>query len=501
MFKPLSKLNESTIEKGLGAVTRDGLTSQTMASLTSGLFLVAFAIKLGAPNWMIGLLAAIPALTNLIQIPAIYLIEKYRNRKLITLIAVGISRSALFFIVLIPILYHKSIFQSLFFLVLGLALHSGISSIAGCSWNSWMRDLIPQKRLGSFFSRRMMLTTILGILLSMGGSYFLDFWKSINPSQELIGFSILFFIGTIFGLLGMVFIAQIPEPAMIQSKDKINFRSVIKKPFQNKDFRNLIIFLGSWNFAANLAVPFFMVYMLKRLNLSMATVTILTVISQIMNIMFLRLWGNLSDKFSNKAVLRICTPVFLFGVFLWIFTTLPDKYILTIPILVFIHIIMGIATAGIALSAGNIALKLAPQGEATVYLATNSLVNSLAASIAPIIGGIFADFFANRQLSMTFQWLSPAKHITLQTLNIQQWDFFFILAVIIGLYSIHRLGLVKEEGDVEEDIVINELIAEIQRPIRNFSSIFGIRQIIYFPFILLTKVIPISKKKSRTKLT
>jgi len=60
----------------------DGLTTQAIATLTGGVFLVAFALKLGASNLVIGILAAIPPLGQLIQIPAIYIVEKYRSEEI-----------------------------------------------------------------------------------------------------------------------------------------------------------------------------------------------------------------------------------------------------------------------------------------------------------------------------------------------------------------------------------------------------------------------------------
>jgi len=43
-------LTEEEIQSGLRNVIKDGLTSQTMGTLTGGVFLVAFALKLGASN-------------------------------------------------------------------------------------------------------------------------------------------------------------------------------------------------------------------------------------------------------------------------------------------------------------------------------------------------------------------------------------------------------------------------------------------------------------------
>ena len=48
---------------------------------------------------------------------------------------------------------------------------------------------------------------------------------------------------------------------------------------------------------------------------------------------------------------------------------MPEKHVLTFPLLVALHVLMGVAMAGITLATGNIGLKLAPSGEGTSYLA------------------------------------------------------------------------------------------------------------------------------------
>jgi hypothetical protein len=70
-------------------------------------------------------------------------------------------------------------------------------------------------------------------------------------------------------------------------------------------------------------------------------------------------------------------------------------------------------------------------------------------------------------------------------LNLQQWDFFFALAFLIGLYSLHRLSMVKETGEVEEKVVMNELFAEVSGQVRTLSSVDGLRQMVSFPFSIV----------------
>ncbi|PIP14010.1 MAG: MFS transporter, partial [bacterium (Candidatus Stahlbacteria) CG23_combo_of_CG06-09_8_20_14_all_40_9] len=351
-FAVKDTLTEEEIQSGLGSIIREGLATQMMVTLTGGVFLVAFALKLGASNLVIGLLAAIPPLAQLIQIPSIYLVEKYRVRRTITVYAAALSRIFWLPIAVIPLLF--SIQAGLTFLIIALALNAAFAGVGGCSWNSWMRDLIPQDRLGAFFSKRMSLSAGLGILLSLAAGFYIDYWRKLFPDYELYGYSILFFLGFLAGMLGVYFISTIPEHRMAYIQKNPNFLKLILQPFRDANFKNLLMFLGSWNFAVNLAAPFFTVYMLKRLQLDMSFIIGFTVLSQLTNLAFLRIWGRFSDRFSNKSVLGVNGPLFMMCILAWTFTTLPGKYILTIPLLVVIHIFMGISTAGVTLASGNI---------------------------------------------------------------------------------------------------------------------------------------------------
>jgi len=480
-------LTEEQVQEGLRYVIKDGVASQAMGILTGGAFLVAFAIKLGASNLVIGLLAAIGPLSQLLQLPAILLVERIRNRRTVTVAAAALGRLCWALIVLIPFLFAAGRARAV--LLGALILASAFGAVGGCSWNSWMRDLIPQNILGGFFSKRMKIATGVGIALSLCAAVYLDYWKKILGEYELEGYSILFFAGFLSGLAGVYFLWRTPEVPMAPAVERPKLYKLLWQPFKDENFRKLIAFLCSWNFAVNLAGPFFMVYMLKRLGLSMSFVIGLSIISQVMNFIFLSVWGRFTDRFSNKSVLAVSGTFFIFSILAWTFTTMPERYFLTIPLLVLIHIVMGTFSAGVTLASGNIALKLAPEGKATSYLAVNTIVSSFAAGIAPILGGRFADFFSGRELAWTLKYTSPTQEITLPTLNLSQWDFFFFLAFLIGLYSLRRLIKIREVGEVEEKVVFNELFAEVRSQVRTLSSVEGLRQMVSFPFSTITGLV------------
>ncbi len=485
-FKTDETLSENQVRFALKNVIKDGVASQAMGILTGGAFLVAFAVKLGASNLVIGLLAAIGPLAQLLQLPSIFIVEKIRNRRMITVVAAALSRICWLIIALSPFIFPAKI--AITILLVLLAVVSAFGAVSGCSWNSWMRDLIPENIMGSFFSKRMRIATGVGIALSIVAALYLDLWKKQFASQELAGYSILFFIGFAFGILGVYFLARTPEIRMPPVQERVKIFKLLSLPFKDENFRKLIAFMCSWNFAVNLASPFFMVYMLKRLGLSMSFIIGLSIVSQIMNFAFLKIWGRFTDRFSNKSVLAISGPLFIISILAWTFTTMPEKYFLTIPLLIIIHVVMGLSSAGVSLASGNISLKLAPKGQATAYLATNTIFNSIAAGIAPILGGKFADFFAGRELAWTLNYKSPTGEFSLATLNLQQWDFFFAFAFLIGLYAIHRLAMIKETGEVEEKIVAQELLNEVRTQVRILSSVEGLRQMVSFPLSMVRNI-------------
>ena len=493
LFKVKDNLTEEDVQHGMRAVIRDGMASTAMGTFTGGVFLTAYALKLGASNYIIGLLAAIAPLMTLVQIPSIYLIEKVKNRKAVVVSASFASRAFWLLVAGIPFLFPASI--GIKVLVVGLALYSIFGAISGTAWGPWLRDLLPQDRLGRFFSSRMIASTVLGIVLSLACATYIDQWKKFFPEQEIYGYSILFLLGFVAGIIGVYFLWTIPEPRMSVPEKRVGFLGILATPFKDENFRKLMAFSGSWTFAINLAAPFFTVYMIKRLEFPMSFIIGLSVVSQVTHLVFLKIWGRFTDKFSNKSVLRVSGPLFLFSILAWTFTTLPYKHMFTIPLVILIHVFMGMSTAGINLGAGNIGFKLAPYGKATAFLTVNNFINSLAAGISPIIGGKFADVVTKYELSWTLKWAGPDSVVSLETLNFQSWDFFFALAFLVGLYSMHRLSLVKEQGEVDEKVVFYELVAETRKEIRNFTTVGGLRQMVNFPYTAFRYVTVKGKRK------
>jgi len=212
---------------------------------------------------------------------------------------------------------------------------------------------------------------------------------------------------------------------------------------------------------------------------------VLNVVSQVANLIALRTWGSLSDRFTNKSVLLVAAPAYVLSIAAMIGASQIGPREALTAYLVFLHALMGASVAGVTLASMNIALKLSPKGSATAYVATSALASSAAAGLAPIIGGAFADFFGARQLELLVRWTSPHGVILLAPLRLSHWDFYFLLAGLLGIYALHRLAMVREEGEIERREMVRQLVRHTRRNVRAMSSVAGLRAITEFPVELL----------------
>jgi len=490
-LRPTKHLTDQQIEDGLKLVIKDGLATEAMTALTGGAFLVSMALLMGASNFQIGVLASLPTFTNIFQLLSIWLVKKYNNRRAVAVICAIFARSPLLVIGSLPLLFSSA--TTIQLLIFFLFFYYFFGSIAGPSWNSWMKDLVPEKKLGTYFSHRSRLTQILNVMMSLAIAFMLDFVKKYYPDAVLSTYGCMFISGGLIGLSGVYFLSRTPEPQLQHANETI-FK-LFKKPLQNSNFRNLLVFNSAWVFALNIATPFFSVYMMKALGLPLSYIIGLGILTQLSSIVSIRLWGRYADSYSNKTIIAICAPLYICCIIGWCFVGTSPNAHTNIILLAVINIITGIATAGINLSLTNIGLKLAPKEDAIVYLSAKNIITAFFSSIAPLIGGSLADFFATRQLNWDIQWGGPAGMKVVRLLALHQWNFLFLIGALLAAIAIRLLKRVRETGEVEKDLVVKLLRSNIRNSIKdNFIISYLVQWPVTFS-MRIKQVISLQDKK------
>ncbi|WP_332445374.1 MFS transporter [Dehalococcoides mccartyi] len=488
IFQPKATLSRDEVRHGLRALTWEGIATTGFSSVTTSAFLVAFALALGASNFQIGVLASIPFITDLLQIPAVWLVEKLRRRKIIVFVTWLISLLLWIPIALIPVIMEIPSAGAISMLLGLMAVRGILNALTNCSWSSWMRDLVPQQILGRYFARRLSLATAVAVVLGLSAAFLLDHWNTVGIGA--LGYSLVLLAGLIFfGLASPVFTAFIPElkmPAIAGPQS--SFTQTIATPLRERNYRQLMKFLAFWGFASNLAIPFFAVFMLQQLGLSIFTVIVLTTVSEVFIVISLRFWGPLADRFGSKTVLSLSTSLYLLVILGWTLTSITGRHVVLLPILGILHVFAGIAVAGITLTVGTLSLKLAPQGRATPYLAGASLADSAGTGLGALAGGFLADFFARRSLVLDLSWASPFQSMKLDVIQLTGFHFLFALACLLGLITLRTLQAVHEKGAARREVVLETLMTETRTAFRQVNPVLELNFLSMFPFSYLRRM-------------
>lgn len=490
-FRPKPTISDQDIASGLRWLTWEGTAAMGFFSITTSGFLAAYALLLGCNNFQIGILAALPFLAQPLQIFIIPVVERFRRRKSITLASWIPAQLSWLVIALIPLFLDVPSSSAVTLLLVTIGIRGVFASVTSCSWNSWLRDLVPQQVLGTFFARRQMWANLAAMTFGLAASFFVTYWESHAPAgNEGLGYTFPLLFGAVFlGLASPLFMSLIPEPLMEPyAGPQPSLFSTISTPFRDGNYRHILSFLFLWGLALNMSIPFLAVYMLLRLGLPLSVVMGFSIISQAFNVLFLRVWGPLADRFGMKAILSVSVSLYLFVVLGWTFTTMPERYFLTIPLLVILHILAGIAAAGVTLTTSTIGLKLAPKGQATAYLAAAGLATSLGTGLGPLLGGYLGDFFNARQLSLVFSWTDPARFIQLPTFSLIGFDFLFCITFILGMFTLSALVALREEGEVGREVVLDALLAPMRHAVRPMSSVPGLNLLGQFPYSVLRRL-------------
>jgi MFS family permease len=456
-------MEQDSIKRDLTHSFYDGIFANMFATLTGGVFLTGFALFLGMNDFMIGLLAALPFLVTIFQLPASYLIEKSGRRKAIAIGAAAAARLIWIPIVIFGVIPFLPRPAASFF-VLGLIFFSyAFVTASYVSWLAWTSDLVPEGMWGRFFGTRNMLCGAAGMVVMVVFGNFLDFFKDRGPEWLPLGFGITFVSAVFFGVVSLRFLRRISEPKIHHVYLPRSFRTQMWRTLQEANFRRFLTFAFVWSFSVYFAAPFFTLYFLRELRFSYGFVAILGMLSAFADLTGMRLWGRISDKIKNKAVIQFASWAAAFLPLAWVMVRPED---IVIPIL--LQLIGGGFWAGINLCTNNLLLRIAPQRNRSLYLSVYNIAGGLGAAAGPLVAGTILIAIGDLNLHLSSYRIFPLHYI-------------FLISTLLRLASRLLLNAVREP----EEATVGELV-RILRSVRGLTMVNGFNYLLH-PFIEIAK--------------
>ena len=357
------------------------------AASTGGMFLIGYALQLGATNVQIGLMSTIPMLCVGVQLGTAALIERGVSRRRLTFFASLLNVACWFPVILIPYAAPDTPSSiKVGILIAALTTLTFFAYVAGNARGSWVGDLIPARFRGTFFGRAAMYGGMIASLFAIAEGAFLDVIKR----HGLAAFGILFGFGMAFGVAGaLLFLPQADIPAP-RHKDGANLPRLVRETLTNRSLRMVMLFAVLWSLQV-VAAPFYATYMLRDLGMPFLGIGIVNAFFMLAFLFSGPLWGRAVDRWGCRPVLTACATVFGLVQCVWLWLDTARAVYFTIPL---INLIAGAAAGGVGVALSTLLYKVTPSRGRSVHLAVYSIVVVLTAAPLPSLGGHLPDWFA-----------------------------------------------------------------------------------------------------------
>lgn len=388
--EPVATPESTTVlRRNLSLCVGEGLAAMPIVFITlPGNFIIAMLLTQTFPlrDAVFGAIASLPAWCNVIQILVVPLLTKRWSQKSIALtfswfhlavwVAIGFA---------LPHVPREDLDKAggLFFALFALSAMS--HAVVGVSWTSWVQEWVPDRLRGNYFGRRnrlLQLSTVLFLLVAGELLTRFDARESVVGFQCIVGLSVFLRVLSILAQQRIL-----ATSARQQTETAQDTGRQLRLIFRHKPLVWLFGFGVAFGFATNVFGPFFNVFLYDGLGRSVGDVSMLIIITNVTGAISLPAWGQMISRFGSRPTMNVALAAWVIPGYLWA-TLTPDN----LWILKFLFASGGIFSAGFILGSFNILLRLVPPEAKTTAISMNVAATSLAAAIAPIIGGFLLEY-------------------------------------------------------------------------------------------------------------
>jgi MFS family permease len=245
-------------------------------------------------------------------------------------------------------------------------------------------DLVPNFMRGRYFSMRnftmglctLVFTALAGWIITSGGNW---------TGNAYLGFQLAFFLAFATGMGSMFYFSRIDETEIATKAVTRHVKGQLRRAIrETPGYMGFVVSAIVWNFALQIAGPFFNVYLVTHLGGDSATVGIVTSISSVFALFGQMLFGKWMDR-KGAIWLAIVTglPISLLPV-LWATYSAPWQVGIN-------NAFGGFLWAGYNLANFNLLLQLTPNEGRARAVALYQTGVFAAAVAGPLLGGYIAD--------------------------------------------------------------------------------------------------------------
>ncbi len=370
-------LPEGERKPSMRNITADGMAYAVMAGLGDA-YLPASLVLLGAGDFLIGLLAALPQIVGAaLQFFSLSAMRAVKSRRLLV-VAGSLAQALCWLPIIATMLWPGNLSPEI--AIVFFSIGFGAALFVNPAWSGWVADVVPENERAGFFARRNRLMQVALFVATFGGGWIIQALQLQYSAG--IAFAAMFGIAFIARMSSAWFnsrTADVPYEAKLASE--VKFKHLFLLPA----YRNELWFLGFvalMGFSVQFASPFFTPYMLNNLGLDIGALGTLTAIAIVAKIIAYPYWGHAIDRFKNSTVLMTTALLAPFVPLLWLFSG--DFWMLCV-----FQVFSGFVWAGYDLAMFNSALSLVSRELRPSFISKYNIFSALASAAGALAGGAF----------------------------------------------------------------------------------------------------------------
>lgn len=403
-----------------------------MATVNSPVF-TAFVRDLGATEFHIGLIGGLPLVMLLFQFVGALLANRMVRRKPAFLVLIIIGRLVYLPIALLPVLMPDSSHLMTLVIVM-VALSAALSNVIGPAWFSWMADIIPRRILNRYWAGRHMVMQLTWLAVTFAVAVFVWF----SGLDVRTSFLILAVVGVTAGVVDILLFIWVHEPPNEILKGE-PILSTLAAPLKDPDFRTFVYFQCAWAFCGMFGASFMMLYAIEGLQLGEGRTTLVWC-CPVLNALMAPYWGRLADRHGHRSILAIC--VSMKPIIALIFALVTPA--IAFPVLAIVLFFDSIWNAGLFVSTNGYMLKMSPQRNRSVFIASITGLSGIFGGLGAISGGAFLH-------------ATDGFHMDLMGRDWNNFQLLFAVNFLMRIACAVLVYRVKEAESSDHDMVLNEV--------------------------------------------
>lgn len=343
-------------------------------------FIAVFLVRLGSPNWLIGLYSSLPSLiTILIVLPMGSFVQKRRN--LVATASWGriVFRAVIGMFALLPYLPPTI---APYVLVAARSLLSIPGSALNISTTTLWGQITSARRRPRMLSIRLAIQGLVGAGVGLLAGQWLDYAPFPLNYQILFATSFVAGIGSVMALSRL----RLPErdEHEVKRKTSFGFRQMVSLIKSQARFRNFAAAAFLYRMGESLPSAVYSIYRVRTLGASDAWIGILFTVQRLVSVVAYVALGQLLSKAKYRRWLWASA----FGVALYPATMALAR---TPEGLLIPSAIVGIFGAGMSIFMTNTLYQVSPGDQRPSFIAVNSLLANITSFVAPLLGTFIAD--------------------------------------------------------------------------------------------------------------